>query len=152
MEQNKAETKEIIQGDGNHSMRIERKFDAKRVDEIAKGSGSESVKGAASYLSIPFIGGGRGFICEIIDNNAFFAGTMCKKHFRLYEMAVRKESQKGGYGTAMLMRMKKLCRKSGVEKITCRTSKKETAINFYMKNGGRIVGEKGEDFEVEIPV
>lgn len=133
-------------------MKIVRGFDTTKVDSIAKNCGADSVKNSVSYLGVPFISGGRGFVCEIIDDVAFFAGTMCKKHFRLYEMAVDKGSQGSGYGTAMIMRMKQLCRKAGAEKITLRTSKEESAINFYYRIGGRIVGEKGNDYEVEIKV
>lgn len=133
-------------------MKIEKGFDAEKVKRISRASGAESVKDAANYLRIPFIGGGQGFRCEIIDDVAFFAGNLCKKHFRLYEMAVDKEHQRKGYGTIMLLRMKQLCSRNNIEKITCRTSKNETAIIFYMKHGGRIVGEKGNDYEVEIRV
>lgn len=41
-------------------MKIKSRFDANAVDRIAKASEAESVKGAANYLRIPFIGGGRG--------------------------------------------------------------------------------------------
>lgn len=133
-------------------MKIKSRFDANAVDRIAKASEAESVKGAANYLRIPFIGGGQGFRCEIIDDCAFFAGNLCKNHFRLYEMAVEKSEQKKGYGSLMIHRMKKLCKQNGIGKITCRTSKQETAIMFYKKHGGVIVGEKDGDYEVEIKV
>lgn len=77
---------------------------------------------------------------------------MCRKHFRLYELAVKEEHQKEGYGVAMITRIKQLCRKHGTEKITLRTSKTESAIDFYKRIGGTIVGEKGDDYEVEIEV
>lgn len=50
------------------------------------------------------------------------------------------------------MRIKGICRENGLEKITFRTSKEESAINFYRKMGGVVVGEKGNDWEVEIKV
>lgn len=152
MEEDKAGNEETVQEDGNHFMKIKCKFDAEAVDRIARTSEAESVKGAANYLQIPFIGGAKGFRCEIIDDCAFFAGNLCKKHFRLYEMAVEKESQRNGYGSFMIHRMKKLCKENGIGKITCRTSKQETAIMFYKKHGGIIVGEKDGDYEVEIKV
>lgn len=91
-------------------------------------------------------------MCEIFDDVGFFAGTMCRKHFRLYELAVKEGAHGGGYGTAMIMRIKQLCQKHGAEKITLRTSKDESAIEFYKKIGGTIVGVKDNDFEVEIRV
>ena len=131
-------------------MKIVRGFDEKTVAEIAKECGSKSVKGSVSFLGAPYISGGKGFVCEVFDDVAFYAGTMCKKHFRLYEMAVRKDAQGRGYGTAMVARMKALCARSGAEKITLRTSREETAIEFYGRVGGVITGSKGGDYEVEI--
>lgn len=131
-------------------MKIVSGFDEKIVGEIARGCGAKSVKSSISYIGAPFISGNKGFVCEVFDGVGFFAGTMCKKHFRLYELAVKEEEHGKGYGRAMIMRIKQLCRKHGAEKITLRTSKSETAIDFYKKIGGTIVGEKGDDYEVEI--
>lgn len=133
-------------------MNITSGFDVKAVEDIARNCGARSVKGSIQYLRLPFYRGGNSFICEVFDGVAFFAGTMCKKHFRLYEMAVKTEVQKKGYGKIMVIRMKQLCKKKGAEKITLRTSKEETAIEFYKKVGGRITGEKDNDYEVEITV
>ena len=132
-------------------MKIVSGFDEKTIDFIAKNCGAKSVKSAANYIRVPFIGGA-GFVCEIIDGTCFFAGTKCKKHFRLYEMAVLESEQKKGYGTAMIYRIKKICADSGLKKITLRTSKEESAINFYRKFNCKIIGEKDGDWEVEIPV
>ena len=132
-------------------MKIVQGFDEKKLYSIAKNCGSDSVRKTVNYLRVP-AHNSNGFICEVLDDVAFFGGVMCKKHFRLYEMAVDKEYQGSGYGTAMIMRMKQLCRKAGAEKITLRTSKEESAIGFYYRIGGRIVGDKGNDYEVEIKV
>lgn len=131
-------------------MNIVRGFDKKTVEEIARMCGADSVRGSISYISAPFIRENKNFLCEVFDERAFFAGTMCKKHFRLYELAVKDEEHGKGYGKAMLLRIKQLCRQRGVQKITLRTSKDETAIDFYKKIGGTIVGEKDGDYEVEI--
>ena len=131
-------------------MNISTKFNQEAIKEIAKKSGSKAVKDSISYITAPFICGSKGFYTEIIDNVAFFAGNITKKHFRLYEIAVIEDKQKEGYGSFMIMRIKQLCQKKGIPKITLRTSKDETAIDFYRKQGGRIVGEKDNDWEVEI--
>jgi GNAT superfamily N-acetyltransferase len=133
-------------------MNIVRGFDKKTVEEIARMCGADSVRGSISYISAPFICENKNFLCEVFDERAFFAGTMCRKHFRLYELAVKEDYQKKGYGVAMITRIKQLCRKHGAEKITLRTSKYENAINFYKRIGGTIVGEKDDDYEVEIKV
>lgn len=128
------------------------KFDVPTIDRIAKASEAESTKEAARWLAVPYICGAKGFICEIADDVAFYAGVMGKKHFRLYEIAVEKTSQHKGYGTAMINRIKARCITKGVHKITFRTSKNETAIEFYRKHNAVIVGEKENDWEVEIKV
>ena len=131
-------------------MRIVRGYNKTKLQEIAANCGSKTVKSTISYLDAPFIKGAKCFYVEIIDDIAFFAGNITKTHFRLYEMAVKEEGQKKGYGRIMVLRMKKLCQKHNIPKITCRTSKEETAIDFYRKIGGVIVGEKENDYEVEI--
>lgn len=103
-------------------------------------------------VASPLYRRGEGFWCEIVDDAAFYAGTFGKKHFRLYEMAVSKEAQGKGYGTICLERLKMLCQQRGISKITLRTSRNETAIDFWRKHGGVIVGINGEDWEVEIPL
>lgn len=50
----------------------------------------------------------------------------------------------------MAIRMQKKCKENNLNKITLRTSKSEVAVNFYKKFGGVVVGEKGEDWEMEI--
>lgn len=133
-------------------MKFVRGFDADAIDRIAKASEAESTKDALHWLSVPYIQGSKGFICEIVDDVAFYAGVMGKKHFRLYEICVEKASQRQGYGTAIINRIKALSITRGVNKITFRTSKKETAIEFYRKQNGIIVGQKEGDWEVEITV
>ncbi len=133
-------------------MKFVRGFDKEVIDRIAKASEAESTKDAANWLTVPYISGAKGFICEVVDDVAFYAGVMGKKHFRLYEICVEKASQHKGYGSAMLNRIKALCITRGVNKITFRTSKQETAIDFYRKHNATIVGEKENDWEVEIKV
>ena len=90
--------------------------------------------------------------CAIVDESAFIAGTFAKTHFRLAEVAVMAEKQGRGLGRFMINMIKSECAKRGIRKITLRTSKDETAYQFYQKIGGRVVGIKGNDYEVEIPV
>lgn len=124
--------------------------DLRKIDKIAKASEAASTKNAIQYLRVNYISGAKGYICETVDDIAFYAGVMGKKHFRLYEIAVEKAYQHQGYGTAMMDRIKALCITRGVSKITLRTSKQETAIDFYRKYKAAIVGEKNNDWEVEI--
>ena len=125
-------------------------YDKALVKEICKNCGSKNVKNTYSYLDVANYQAKDKFICESIDDCCFFAGIVCKKHFRLIEIAVKEEAQRKGYGTALLLRLKKICREKGLQKITFRVAKDETAVNFYKKKGGVIAGEKGTDYEMEM--
>ena len=131
-------------------MKIVQKYDRAIIAEIAKGCGSKNVKSTYSYLDVANYRSGGKFFCEIFDDCAFYAGNIGKKHFRLVETAVKQDAHGKGYGTMMIIRMKQLCKKNGLEKITLRTAKDETAVHFFRKCGGVITGEKGTDFEMEI--
>jgi N-acetylglutamate synthase-like GNAT family acetyltransferase len=133
-------------------VKIIKKYDKELIKEIAKNCGSKNVKSTYSYLDVANFHSKGKFRCEIIDGCAFFAGLLGKKHFRLIETAVKEDSQGKGYGTAIIVRMKKLCKENNLEKITLRTSQEETAVNFFKKNGGIIVGTKGNDYEMEIKI
>ena len=133
-------------------MRVKSGYDANLVEEICKGCASNNVKKSYAFLRVANYHSGDKFICEIIDDCCFFAGIVCKSHFRLIEIAVKEEAQQKGYGTALLLRMKKLCREKDLTKITFRTAKDETAVKFFKKKGGVIVGEKGNDYEMEMKV
>lgn len=133
-------------------MKIIQKYDKEIIKDIAKNCGSKNVKSTYSYLDFANNRYKDIFVCEIIDECAFFAGFYGKKHFRLMELAVKQDCQGKGYGTAIIIRMRKLCQENNLNKITLRTSKDETALEFFKKQGGVITGEKGNDFEMEIKV
>lgn len=133
-------------------MKIINKYDAKIIDEICKASGADSVKNATTYLRVPAFRCDKNFKCEIIDDVAFFAGVVCKKHFRLYETAVKSEFQKRGYGTLIINRIKKICKENNLSKITFRTSMSENAVDFYRHYGAIITGIKNNDYEMEMRV
>lgn len=133
-------------------MRIIQEYDKELIKEIAKNCGSKNVKSTYSYLDVANYHSKDKFKCEILDECAFFAGLLGKKHFRLIETAVKEECQGKGYGTALMIRMRKLCIDNNLNKITLRTSKNETALEFFKKQGGVITGEKGNDYEMEIKV
>lgn len=133
-------------------MKIVRGFDKDTIRDIAKNCGSKSVKSSISFLERMNYLSPDKLVCEVIDDVGFYGACICKKHLRLYEIAVREDAHKQGYGKVMMMRMVKLCRQKGLEKITFRTAKNETAVEFYKKLGAVITGEKGEDWEMELRV
>jgi ribosomal protein S18 acetylase RimI-like enzyme len=147
MEENQNRNEKTLQGKRNNLI-IRKGFDKEKIEEIAKACGADSVKKSISYISAPFLRSK--LYCEVVDNVGFFAGSIGKKHFRLYELAVKKDFQHKGYGSILLGRIKKICREKNLEKITLRTSRDETAIKFYRRFGAKIVGIKDNDYEVEI--
>ena len=120
------------------------------IKDIVKNCGSKNVKSTYSYLDVLNYHSKDKFKCETIDDVGFFAGVVCKNHFRLIEIAVREDTQSKGIGTLLLRRIKNICSENNLTKITLRTSINETAVNFFKKKGAVIVGIKGEDYEMEI--
>lgn len=107
---------------------------------------------SVEFIHAPWIRGADGFICEIFDDCAFYAGTCQKTTFRLYEIAVISEKQNKGYGKAMIKRIMSVCQSKGIDRIMLRTSRKEEAVGFYVRLGGNVIGTNGDDWEVEIKV
>lgn len=133
-------------------MIIKQKFDERMCENIARNCGSKSVKNSIAWLRKANYNNPDKFVCEIIDDSAFWAGNICRNHLRLYEIAVLQDAQNKGYGRLCIMRMIALCKKHNLSKITFRTSKTENAINFYKHFGATIVADKQKDWEVEIKV
>ena len=134
-------------------MRIVSGFNEKIVEGIARQSGSKSVKSSIAYLRRANYYNPEKFACEVIDDVAFFAGDICKTHFRLLEIAVVEEYQRKHYGSLCMFRIKAICKANNLTKITLRVAKdNDKALAFYKKYGLKVVGDKGEDWEAEIPV
>ena len=143
---------DALQKDGADDVKFVPRFDIKAIKEIAKASGSPTLPQETGYLERAKFYAGRKFRCEMYGDICFYAGTIGKKHFRLIEIAVRQEEQGKGYGRRMMKRLIFMCRKNGIEKITLRANRSESAVDFYKRFGGRITGIKGDDYEMEIPL
>lgn len=126
--------------------------DMKRLEEICKNSGSPRVKKSAAFLrTAQWQGKEKGnFIAETIYDFAFYAGTFCKAHFNLVDCAVVQEKHGQGIGTILVSRMKQKCLERNIRVIRLRTAIDETAVDFWQKQGAKIVGYKGEDYVMEI--
>ncbi len=141
-----------LQTDRKNDVKFTRGYKPKEVRDIIRASGSPSLLAEEPYLRRAKFYGKDKFICEMIENKAFYAGTVAKTHFRLVGIAVSKEAQGRGYGTVMMKRIIAICRKRGLKTITLRTNRNETAANFYKKFGGKVVGVKENDYEMEVRV
>ena len=140
MEGSTARVQDIIQANGNN--------DVKLAISITRRSGAPSKDSA--YLPRAKWQAGKNFCMEIFGDYAFYAGVFAKKHFRLVEIAVDAEMQGKGIGRMMMRRLIQKCKARGLEKITLRTARADTAYKFYQKFGGKIVGVNGDDYEMEI--
>ena len=151
MERDKERKQETVYGVRDY-MIFKECTNIKECQEICKRSGSKRVRETAHYLSTAQWQGGEKFTAEIADNVGFYAGTFCKAHFNLVEIAVLEEKHGQGIGSRMLRRLKQRCLEKGIHIIRLRTSMEETAVDFYQKQGGKIVGYKENDFVMEIKI
>ena len=141
-----------LQENGTDDVNVRPNYDEKLFKEIAQQSGAPSLVKDAVYIRTERFYYKSGFVSFAIGDQAFFAGVVGKEYFRLFIIAVRKQSQGKGYGKAMMHRIIQLCKKRGLHKITLRTNRNENAVSFYKRYGGRIIGIKGDDYEMEIQV
>lgn len=153
MDWNQERKQKTVHGVWDH-MKFNPCDDLKTLEGICRKSGSERVKKSAAFLrTAKWYSQGKGtFFAETVDDIAFYAGTFCRSHFNLVEFAVVKEHQLKGIGGAMANRMKQKCRMRGVNSIRLRTAIGETAVDFWQKQGAKIVGCKDDDFIMEIDV
>ena len=144
---------DAVQKDRKNNVTFERVYDLKLFMEIAAESGNKTLADETDYLRTAKFYGKKKFVSEIINGGAgFYAGVIAKKHFRLIEIAVRESEQGKGYGKEMMWRIIRQCRKRGIEKITLRINRVESAAGFYKRFGGVITGNNGEDYEMEIRI
>lgn len=141
---------ETVQGKRDYNVRFG--FDEAAVKKIAKECGSPSLKGCSDYLSFLRYHSKEKFFGFIVDDTAFLFGSFAKKHFRLAEIAVEQKNQKKGYGALMLSMLFEECIKRGIYAVTLRASKQEGAYLWYQRLGAKIVGEKGEDYEMRFEI
>ena len=150
----KADFNEVVFTDNKNEKRIyiRCQFDENEVKNIAKMSEGSAVISSIAYLRKARFDSPKKFICEILNDVAFWAGTICKDHLRMYEVAVVKAEQGNHYGKACLDRMRKCCKDNGLSVITFRTAKGGRALSFFLKNGAVPVGVTGQDYEMELKI
>lgn len=127
-------------------------YDKNAISRIANNCGSKSLKSEISYLGVQVYRSKEKIIIETIDETAFFAIYLGKKHIRLIFIAVEEENQGKGYGKIMFRRIVSIAKEKGIQKITFRTSMSENAIDFYEHIGAKVIGISGNDYEMEYSV
>ena len=127
----------------------------KELENICKMCGSKRVRQTSSYISVAEWqnkDSGK-FTAEVSeDGSAFYCGVFCKAHFNLIEIAVIEDRHGQGIGKQAINRLKQRCLERGIHTIRLRTAISETAVDFYYKQGGEIVGLKEEDYVMEIKI
>lgn len=131
---------------------IRNTYTEEELKNIAKNCGDKDANLSINYIRRAKFNGAN-LIVEIADDVAFFIATLNKNHMRLIQIATEKDSQNKGYGTLLIMRMKMICQAEGKKKITLKTKKDGYAKRFYMTHfNAKIVGEKNDEYEMEIKV
>ena len=133
-----------------------RPFDSTQSDwqilhDICYDCGSENVKKSDAYIrTAQWQGKGR-FFCDIFEDGvAFFAGSKGRGHIRVIDLAIHLGSQHKGLGTQIMLYEIAKSKRWGIRKMTLRTAMHEHGRDFWASLGGKIVGRRGEDWEMEI--
>ena len=131
-------------------IKIYRGFDERTYEEIAKASENKQVLADVKYERFIQVHSPKKIYAERIDHDAFLIGYVKKDSFRIVGMATRKEMRGKGYGTLLLFRCIKYCKRNSIARIETRTL---SGYSFYReKAGARVVGKKEGDYLMVIDV
>lgn len=120
------------------------------IKGICSDCGDPTMMASASYVDTARFFGKEKFYVDFLEEKAFAYGIVNKRHFRLIAIAVREQHQGTGLAQVLLAQIAALCFERGLSKITLRTHKGGRALHFWLRQGARVVGENGEDYEMEI--
>lgn len=135
-------------------------YDDKAVKAICYDCGSPVAKQSYNYFRrIAFVSGGKVWsrVWSRVWSKegvpvAFYYATRCRDHVRLIEIAVRSSEQGKGLGRVVLFDLLAAMKKAGLYKLTFRTPIVESAQDFWLHMGARIVDVKGDDYEMELNI
>lgn len=138
-----------------------REFDRNNMDDVrllenlCRDSGSPSVAREAAYIRKAIWltkDKPQNLWCEIYDDIGFYLCTRCKSHVRGILTVVHKDYH--GHGIGKIINDRRLLRMKycGIQTFKFRTNINERAINFWQRQGARIVGLKGDDYEMELTI
>lgn len=131
-------------------MNFYRGFDGKIYEEIAIASENKQTLKDVKYERFIQVHSPQKIYAERIDNDAFLIGYTKKDSFRIVGMATGKGMQGKGYGTSLLFRCIKFCKKMNIARIETRTL---SGYSFYKeKAGAKVVGVKDGDYLMVIEV
>lgn len=130
------------------------------VKDICYNCGSKTAKKSYSFFKrMEYLTGGKSLekvMCSVwyLDGvpAAFFYANKSRNHVRLIEIAVKKDLQGKGIGRKILFRLLSRMKQLGMDTLTFRTPTNEPAQFFWLKMGARIIGMKGDDYEMELKI
>jgi GNAT superfamily N-acetyltransferase len=127
-------------------------YDDKVAKDICYHCGSEVSKRSYNYFRTALHYSRSKVLSEIYGSAGFYFALTAKDHVRLVEIAVRKEHQGQGVGKTVLFRLLSRMKQVGLYKLTFRTPIAESAQDFWLHIGARIVDVKGTDYEMELTI
>lgn len=92
------------------------------------------------------------FVCRGLGSSGFYCGSLSKRHFRLYVIAVACSCEGTGLASALLEDMKIRVYSSGRKKITFKTKIGSRALEWWNRRGA-VLSDKGfvgDEAEMEI--
>lgn len=135
--------------------RRDNRGDIRLLERICRESGSASVRAHAAFLRTavwhtkehP-----QNLWCEILNDAAFYMCTRCRTHVRGVDTVVMEKYHGLGWGKALNDRRLARMRRAGIDTFRFRTSRDNSALGFWLKQGARIVDVRGDDYEMELKI
>ena len=122
--------------------------DDQLIRKICFGCGSKAIQGSRGFIQRMCYLHPNEIIFDIFDDKAFFFGWRGRQHVRCIAIAVLEEFQHDGIGKEIIFFETQKAVQLGINKMTLRTSKIESGVNFWLSVGTKIVGEKDLDWEM----
>lgn len=133
-----------------------RNYDDAMVKDICYNCGSKTAKQSYNYFRrMDYVTGGKVWSKVWSKENtpiAFYYASRSRDHIRLVEIAVREDYQMQGYGRFVVNDLLARMKKEGIHRLTFRTPVNEDAQGFWLHLGAKIVGAKGNDYEMELTI
>lgn len=130
-----------------------RRSDIRLLERICRESGSESVRRHAAFLRTAVWhteAHPENLWCEILNDAAFYMCTRCRTHVRGVDTVVMERYHGRGWGKALNDRRLARMMAAGIPLFRFRTNRDGSALGFWLKQGARIVGVRGGDYEMEL--
>lgn len=135
-------------------------YDDTAVKSICHDCGSASAKASYSFVRrLLFVNGGKvrsKVWCKVWRKHGkpvcFYFAFRNRNSVRLIEIAVIADEQRKGLGKMMLNTLLADMKMARFDTLTFRSPIYETAIDFWVRQGTKIVGQKNNDYEMKLTI